>query len=109
MLDSGDAGYLERDGKRIYLSKWELHDDNSLKLWSADADFMKDKKREKPIFEGTNVGYWVNEGTKVALHGGNNIPSRRTTLSEKTPCKCYGDMDLTKIEFDDVSRWSFSS
>jgi hypothetical protein len=111
MLDSGNAGYLERDGKRIYLSKWEIHDDNSLKLWSTNTIFKKDKKRENPIFEGTNVGYCVNEGTNVVLAGGSHVHSRRTTLSEKTRCICYGDsqdVDLTRIEFDDVSLWSFS-
>lgn len=112
MSDSGDSGYLERDGKRIYLVEWELHDDNSLKLCCNNTNFIRDKKRKKPILRGTNIGYCVNEGTKISLNGGNNTQDRRTTLSGEIPCKCYSDRrgkNLTEIEFDDVSQWSFSS
>lgn len=43
MLDSGNGGYLKRD-KRTSIQKWELHDDNSLKIWLKPDSFIRDKK-----------------------------------------------------------------
>lgn len=98
VVDSGTAGYLEKDKKRIYLCGWEILDDNTLLIYSSnDEVFAVDKKREKaqnnPIFIASGVEWAITEGTKVALD------DKKLTVPVNIMCKIFRPQPTKIPEF----------
>lgn len=107
LLNAGTAGYLEKDGHRIYILQWFLDRDGSLTLNINTDQYIRDKQSVNPIFvEVTNTGYKIDTGTKVVLQLGiRREPGEEVssdpeiiTISERIECQPR-EPNITRIDF----------
>lgn len=83
VVESGKAGHLDKDGRRITITNWDIHEDGSLTI------VYNQNKREDPIFKTFNNCWYLTEGTSIVLH--NRTGSKNVTLSQDAKCQASSE------------------